>query len=105
MDHAAVVRIFQGFDDLLGHMDRLLRRHCSSGDAIRQRWSFDERKDQRARVFGVRDSVNVSDIGVIERRQNLGFPLDRAIRSGSRKNDAGRTFNATSRFSLVSRAR
>jgi len=54
----------------------LLERQLTSLYPIRKRRSFNERENQPTRVFGVHDSVNVPDIGMIERGQNLGFPLE-----------------------------
>src|SRR5580704_1052368 len=76
MDDAPIVRIFQGFDNLLSDRDRFFERDPSSFDAIRQRRSFDEREHQSTRVFGVYNSVNVSDVRMIERCQHFGFALE-----------------------------
>ena len=54
----------------------LLERQLTSLYPIRKRRSFNEREDQPTRVFGVHDSAFMPDIGMIERGQNLGFPLE-----------------------------
>ncbi len=61
-------------------------------DAIRQRRSFDECQHQSAGVFGVHDSVNVSDIGVIERGENFGFPLEARHAFGIAQERRGQNF-------------
>ena len=71
---------------------RLVERDWSSLDAIRQRRSFDEREDQPARVFGVHDSVNVSDVGMVERSQNLGFALEASHAVGIAQERRGQDF-------------
>ncbi len=76
MDDAPVMCVLQGFDDLLGNGKRFIKRRGASGDSIRQRRSFDERQDQSTGVRRVHDSVDVSDVGMIERGQHLGFPLE-----------------------------
>ena len=55
---------------------------------------------------GFFETVDVRDIGMIQRREGLGFAREtaRAVRR-SLANESGRTLIATSRFSFVSRAR
>lgn len=52
---------------------------------------LDESEHQPARIFGVNDSLKVSDKGVIERGENFGLPLKpcqpfRIVREHLRKN-------------------
>ena len=55
---------------------------------------LDESEHQPARVFRVNDSVYVSDIGVIERRQHLGFPLKAGHAFGIAEERRGQDFKS-----------
>jgi hypothetical protein len=51
------------------------------------------------------NAIDRGNVGMVEEASTSASRWKRDMRSGSRAKLAGRTFKATSRFSLVSRAR
>ena len=80
-----------------------------SCDTIGQRLAFDELEHERADRAGgghvVFHAVDGGDVRMIERASTRASRSKRASRSGSAVSDAGRILIATSRPSVVSRAR
>ena len=76
MNDALSVRRFEGFGDLLRDLERFVHRDRALLQSIRQRLAFDEFEHQKARARGLVDFMNRSDVGMIKRRQNLGFALE-----------------------------
>ena len=77
MDHAAVVGGLERVGDLLANPDGLLDRQRPALQAIRESLALDPLEDQVA--GGVRrllEAVNRGDVGMIERRQQLGLALE-----------------------------
>ena len=70
-----------------------------------QRLAVDELHHQCLRAVGLLETVDVGDVGVIERGEHFGLALERASRPGSEATNCGKVFSATSRFKRVSRAR
>jgi hypothetical protein len=70
----------------------IAQRQGPYGDLIRERWPFDQRQHQPARIFRVDDSVNGADVGVVERSQNLGFTLEASHALGIAKEGRGEDF-------------
>jgi hypothetical protein len=54
---------------------------------------------------GVLEPINVRDVRMIERREKLRLALEAGAAVASPDTASGSTFSATSRLSLVSRAR
>ena len=72
---------------------------------LRQIIALDQFHDQRANTGGLFQAVNVRDIRMVQDASVCASRVNRASRSASLPNRSGRTLSATSRFSLVSRAR
>ena len=99
MDDALLVRRFERLRDLLRDRQRLVERdrrraRSRSASVVARRPVPSPAPD----AVGVFEAVDLRDVRMIERRQDLGFALKRARRSGSAANGAGRTLMATSRF-------
>jgi hypothetical protein len=60
---------------------------------------------EKSRLTGFLDVVNRCDVGMIERCRTSASRWKRFTREGPRENSSGRNLIATSRLSLVSRAR
>ena len=76
MDDACFVRSFECFSDLLGNRQGFVQRDRPFGDAISQGWPFNQFEDERLRAFGFLDPVDVPDVGVVQRGENLCLPLE-----------------------------
>ena len=92
---------FQGFRDLLGDRQRLVERDRSLLDAIRQRRPFHEFEDQRPNAISFFQTVDLRDVGMVQRRQDFGLTLEPRQAVWVRR-EGIRQYLATSRFSLVS---
>jgi hypothetical protein len=77
----------------------------NSCDQIGEPRAVDELHHEALYATGFLDAIDCRDVGMVERRQHLGFALKRARRSASAENDEGRTLIATWRFSFVSTGR
>ena len=64
-----------------------------------------ELEDQRVRRPAVLEAVDVADIRMADRGQHFGFALEAGQPIGIRATSTGRILSATSRLSLLSRAR
>ena len=86
MDHAGLVRRFESVGDLLRHRQRLVKRNRPARDPLLQREAIDQFEHQRPRATVFLDAVNLSDVGVVERREQLGFSLEpgQAVRIASK---------------------
>ncbi len=70
---------------------RIVDWYRTRRDDVRQGRAVDELQDESLRVFGILDSVDASDVGMVERGQQLGFALEtcqpfRVLCKGFRKN-------------------
>ena len=91
--------------DLLRDRERLVERDRSAGDAIGERRPFDQLQHQRAHTSGLFEAVDGADVRMVQRREDLRLALEARQAVGSRANASGSILSATSRPSLVSRAR
>ena len=66
----------EGLGDLLRDGERLVDRNRSLFDALRQRRPFDQFQDQRPHALGLFQPVDAPDVRVVQRGQDLGFPLE-----------------------------
>ncbi len=87
MDDPLLMRRFEGFRDLLGNRQRLIDGNRPLLDAIRQRRSFDQFKNERLLAFRFFQPVDVPDVRMVQRGQDFGFPFKpseaiRIIREG-----------------------
>ena len=76
MDDALFVGCFKGLGDLPGDGERLVERDRALPDAVRQRRPFDQLQDQRLDAVSFLQPVDAPDVGMVQRRQHLGFPLE-----------------------------
>ena len=76
MDDALIVRGFEGLRDLLRDRQRVGERHRSARDQHREVVAFDEFHDQRAHAAQVLEAVDVRDIGMVQRREDLRFAFE-----------------------------
>ena len=100
MDDAGLVRRFERVGDLTRDRDGFFERDGALSNALGERGSFDELEDGRV-LLGAVDGSNVrlSEASTCASRRNL------ARRSVSAAKSSGKTLIATSRPSVVSRAR
>ena len=76
MDDAGLVRRFQSVRELRGDGEHLVGRHRSPGDARFQRRTLDQLQHQRPHAAVFLDAVDLRDVRVVERGQQLGLPLE-----------------------------
>ena len=76
MNHALLVRRFEGFGDLLGDGEGVVDGDWPLRDAIRQRRPLDQFEDQRLGALGLLQPVDVPDVGMVERGEDFGFALE-----------------------------
>ena len=100
-----VVRSFKRFSDLFRDRQRLVQRNRSPHDLIRERWSFNEFHHKRAHAVGVCKTMDVRDVRMVERRKQLCFATKAREAIGIVGEGRKQTLIATSRCSVVSRAR
>ena len=76
MNDALFMRGFKSLGDLFSDGQRLINRDRSLLDPICQGPPFDKLQNQCLLALGLFQSVDVSDVGMVERRQNFGFALE-----------------------------
>jgi len=76
MDDPLLVRGFQRLGDLLRNGERLIDGNRAAGDALRQVVALDEFHHDCGEVRGLLEAVNRRDVGMVERREHFGFPLE-----------------------------
>ena len=76
VDDPLLVCCFEGFGDLLSNRQRLVERDSASFDAVSQRRPFDEFQNQRPDAVSFLQAVDVADVRVIQRSQNLCLTLE-----------------------------
>ena len=76
VDDALLVGGFERLSNLLGDGQGFVKRDRPLLDAIRQRRPFDQFEDQRPNALGLRQPVDAPDVGVVQRGEDLGFPLE-----------------------------
>jgi len=86
---------------LPGDADGLVHRQRSAVETLRERGPFDELEDERGAVRPFLDSVDLRDVGMIQRGEQLRFALEaraaRGLVSGNRRNDFDRDVAAETR--------
>ena len=75
MDDALLMRGFECLGDLFGDRQGFIERDRPLFDPIRQCRSFDEFKDQGPNTISFLKAVDLRDVGMVERSQNLCFTL------------------------------
>ena len=76
MDDAGIVRGFERQGDLMRERQRLVGRNRALGDAIGERGSFDQFQHEGRLAILLLEAVDGRDVRVVQRRQDLGFPLE-----------------------------
>ena len=76
MNDALLMRRFEGFGDLFGDGQRFVDGDGTLLDAIGECRSVDEFEHERAGVVALLDAVNLRDVGMVERRQDVCFTLE-----------------------------
>ena len=65
----------QGFCDLPRDFHGLIRGDRCARNPFRERFAFDKFKNQEVCVAVFLEIIDCADVGMIERRKNLRFPL------------------------------
>ncbi len=76
VDDALLVRGFEGFGDLFGDGERLIDRNRTLRDAVGERRPLDQFHDEGMDTAGLLEAVDGGDVGVVQGREGLGFPLE-----------------------------
>ena len=76
MDDALLVRGFQRVRHLSGNAQRLVQRKRSAREPLREILSLDELHHEGAHATGFLETVDVRDIGVVQRREGMGFACE-----------------------------
>ena len=95
MNDALLVRDLKRFGNLLGNQQGFIDGYWALRDAVSERWAFDELHHQRAGAIGLLESVDLGNVGVVERGERFGSRSKRASLSGSFANVSGSTLIAT----------
>ena len=74
MDDALLVRGLECFGDLLRYRAHVLDRHRASRHAGGEILAVHELHDQRVALAGVFETINLSDVGVIQGSERLRLP-------------------------------
>src|SRR5262245_66325438 len=61
--------------DLARERERLIQRNGAAGDPARKRFPFDQLHDECQRAVELLGAINLSDVRVTQRREQLRFPL------------------------------
>ena len=75
MDDALRVGGLDGVSDLRGDGKRVVERDRTLRDPLGQRRSVDELHHERVNVLRILDAVDVGDVRMVERREDLRFDL------------------------------
>ena len=105
MDDALLVRGLERLGDLACNGEGLGDRQRSALETIGERRAFDQLEDQRGHAIGFFQSVDRADVRVIERGEQARFAREAGAAFGIGGKLGGRILMATSRPSLLSRAR
>ena len=76
MDDAVLVRGFERLGDLPRHRQRLVDGEGAARDSIGERRAFDQLHHQRVLAAGILEAVDLRDVRMIERREELRFPAE-----------------------------
>ena len=76
MDDPLLVRCFEAVRDLPGDRQRFIEGNRSPGDALRQILANHQLHDERMGPVRVVESVDLRDVGMVERRQHLRFSVE-----------------------------
>ena len=101
MNNPTLVRRFERFSDLHGDRQRLVQWDAPLSESVGERGTLDQLEDQRLRAGRFLEPVDCGDIGVIQRRQNLGFPFEARKAIGIRGQKRGKNFDG--HFAIQSR--
>jgi len=99
------MRRLKGLSDLLRDGLRLIERDRAFRDPIRERRTFDKLPHEGMGARGILNTVDRRDIGMIERGEKMRLAAESRDAIAVDGEGIGQIFIATSRLSLVSRAR
>jgi hypothetical protein len=105
VDDAFLVRRLQGFGDLHEAGKSFVYRNPTSLEPFGQRFAFHELHHQKSNAVRFFQTMNRGDIGMVQRSKKPRLTLEAGQALAICVNASGRTFVATSRFSVVSVAR
>ena len=110
MDDAALVGGIERLSNLAHHRQGLCCRDSAARQPIRKRISLDEFQHETLHAHavarqGVFESVNRTDMGMVQRGEDACLALESVTPSGSHANWLGKILIATSRSSFGSRGR
>ena len=101
MNDALLVRGFQGLRNLLGDRQRLIDRNRSLRDAVRERRSLDQLHDERLHTVRLLQAVDVRDVRMVQRCEDLCFSLESSQSVRVRREGIREHLQGTSRLSAV----
>jgi hypothetical protein len=76
MDDTFLMRRFERVGDLTREGQRVLDGNRSHGEAVGQRGSHHQFQNKGTHTVRFLETVDTGDVGVIERREQFGFPLE-----------------------------
>ena len=76
MHDTLIVRGFEGLTNCLGNIQGFIDRNWSAPNSLGQRPSLNQFEDQETPTIGFFQIVDRCDVGVVERRENFGLPLE-----------------------------
>ena len=76
VDDAVLVGVLEGLRDLLRDRQRFVDGDRALGDALVEGRALDQLHDQRARPVRFFEAVDRGDVGMVERREDVGLALE-----------------------------
>ena len=71
-----LVRGFERLGDLPGDGQGLVERDRTFGDAVLERWAFDQFEDECPRVLGLFQPVDGGNVRMVQGGEDFGFSLE-----------------------------
>ena len=76
MNHTGFMRRFQGSSDLFGDRQGRIQGNRPLRDPVGEGGAIHELQDERPRPLGLFDAVDLRDVGVVQRGEDLCLPLE-----------------------------
>src|SRR6516162_4902465 len=76
VDDALLMGGFERLGDLLGNAEGVINRDGAASDSLIQALAVNEFEHEELRAVGFFEAVDLRDVRVIERRENLGFTTE-----------------------------
>ena len=93
MNDPTLVRRFERFSDLHGDRQRLVQWEAPLSESVGERGAVDQLEDRAPVRRRFLEPVDRGDIGVVQQRQNLGFPFEARKAIGIRGQKRGKNFD------------